>query len=260
MSVGRSADDAREAASARKRVAIVQSCYIPWKGYFDLINSVDEFILFDDRQFTRRDWRNRNRIKTPQGVRWLSIPVSVKGRYHQRIDEVEISDTRWAERHWQTLLALVPPRTTLRPLPGAPRRISMVRVPTLRLSEVNERFLEAICEPPRYLNATDVLERLRGEGSKTRTDLEPVRGLPARLPTVSGPSARAYLDESLLNERGIEVHYMDYGDIASTSSSSALRACGVGARPTRACRPGCPDVHEVLRTIARRPRCSMTRS
>ena len=86
-----------------KTVAIVQSCYIPWKGYFDLINLVDEFILYDDRQYTRRDWRNRNRIKTPQGSQWLTIPVEVKGRYDQRIDETRISDPDWAEQHWKTL-------------------------------------------------------------------------------------------------------------------------------------------------------------
>ena len=89
--------------TAGKRVAIVQSCYIPWKGYFDLINLVDEFILYDDRQYTRRDWRNRNRIKTAQGSQWLTIPVEVKGRYDQRIDETLISDPGWAEKHWKTL-------------------------------------------------------------------------------------------------------------------------------------------------------------
>src|SRR5438105_3087855 len=88
----------------RKTVAVVQSCYIPWKGYFDMINLVDEFILYDDRQYTRRDWRNRNRIKTVQGTRWLTVPVEVKGRYHQRIDETRISDRRWARDHWKTLL------------------------------------------------------------------------------------------------------------------------------------------------------------
>jgi hypothetical protein len=62
-------------ASMRKKVAIVQSNYIPWKGYFDLINLVDEFILYDDVQYTRRDWRNRNKIKTPRGLRWLTVPV-----------------------------------------------------------------------------------------------------------------------------------------------------------------------------------------
>src|SRR5687767_4463301 len=84
----------------QKSVAIVQSSYIPWKGYFDLINSVDEFILFDDRQYTRRDWRSRNRIKTARGVSWLSIPISSKGKYTQRIDETEVADPMWAQRHW----------------------------------------------------------------------------------------------------------------------------------------------------------------
>ncbi len=63
-----------------KKIAIVQSNYIPWKGYFDMIAAVDEFILYDDMQYTRRDWRNRNQIKTPQGVQWLTVPVKVKGK------------------------------------------------------------------------------------------------------------------------------------------------------------------------------------
>ena len=73
-----------------KRVAVVQSSYIPWKGYFDLINSVDEFILFDDVQYTRRDWRNRNLIKAPRvdGYRRTSIaftPPHASDRPNRRI-------------------------------------------------------------------------------------------------------------------------------------------------------------------------------
>src|SRR5579859_8225876 len=86
-----------------KKVAIVQSNYIPWKGYFDLIAAVDEFILFDDMQYTRRDWRNRNQIKTPQGVQWLTVPVLVKGKYHQKIRETEIDGAEWASAHWKAL-------------------------------------------------------------------------------------------------------------------------------------------------------------
>jgi hypothetical protein len=63
------------------KIAIVQSSYVPWKGKLDLIHSVDEFVLFDDVQFTRRDWRNRNLIKTPGGTAWLTIPVNNKGNY-----------------------------------------------------------------------------------------------------------------------------------------------------------------------------------
>ena len=90
-------------ASRGKRVAIVQSNYIPWKGYFDLIAASDEFILLDDVQYTRRDWRNRNKIKTSTGVQWLTIPVEVKGKYHQRVSDVLVSDADWARSHWRTL-------------------------------------------------------------------------------------------------------------------------------------------------------------
>src|SRR5258706_2679625 len=88
-----------------KRVAIVQSSYIPWKGYFDLIRSVDEFILLDDVQFTRRDWRSRNQIKTQHGPAWLTIPVNTRGRYTQLIRDTTISDASWADRHWRSLVA-----------------------------------------------------------------------------------------------------------------------------------------------------------
>ena len=86
-----------------KKIAISQSNYIPWKGYFDLINKVDEFILYDDAQFTRRDWRNRNKIKTTKGLHWLTIPVDVKGKYFQKINETKIIDKNWGVKHWQQI-------------------------------------------------------------------------------------------------------------------------------------------------------------
>ena len=68
-----------------KKIAILQSNYIPWKGYFDIINLVDEFILYDDMQYTRRDWRNRNKIKKHSAVSRsaffvLQISLSRRGR------------------------------------------------------------------------------------------------------------------------------------------------------------------------------------
>src|SRR5689334_23874036 len=88
---------------AHKCVAIVQSSYIPWKGYFDLIRAADEFILLDDVQFTKRDWRSRNRIKTKDGLSWLSIPVHTKGRQLQKIAETTTADPSWARRHWKSI-------------------------------------------------------------------------------------------------------------------------------------------------------------
>src|ERR1044072_7184086 len=86
-----------------KKVAIVQSNYVPWKGFFDLIAAVDEFVLYDDAQFTKNDWRNRNKIKTPQGVKWLTVPVGQN--INRRIRDVALTDHGWQAKHWRTLEA-----------------------------------------------------------------------------------------------------------------------------------------------------------
>ena len=88
-----------------KKIAIDQSNYIPWKGYFDMINMVDEFVLYDDVQYTKRDWRNRNKIITPTGPRWITIPVVVKGKFFQKIKDVEVADAGWIDVHLKTLQA-----------------------------------------------------------------------------------------------------------------------------------------------------------
>jgi hypothetical protein len=193
---------------SRKTIAIVQSCYIPWKGYFDLINLVDEFILYDDRQFTRRDWRNRNRIKTPQGSQWLTIPVEVKGRYHQRIDETHVSDPRWADHHWRSLV---------QNYSGAPHFDAYRdRVENLyraadeqRLSLINRRFLEEVCD---LLGITTTLAwstDYRVEGAKTERLVALCRAAGATH-YVSGPRAREYMEEERFAEAGIELSYVSY--------------------------------------------------
>jgi hypothetical protein len=191
-----------------KSVAIVQSCYIPWKGYFDLINLVDEFILYDDRQYTRRDWRNRNRIKTPQGPQWLTIPVEVKGRYDQRIDETRIADPDWTDRHWKTLMhnyASAPHfddyRDTIE---------SLYRTTTdPRLSAVNRTFLEAISKILGIRTRLSWSTDYGAEGSKTERLVNLCRAAGATS-YLSGPRARGYMDEGLFEEAGISLEYMDY--------------------------------------------------
>ena len=88
---------------SRKKVAILQSNYIPWKGYFDIIHMVDEFILYDDVQYTKNDWRNRNKIVTKDGLIWLSIPVLHTGKFSQKIRETKVIDGRWADKHWRSI-------------------------------------------------------------------------------------------------------------------------------------------------------------
>src|SRR6267142_6632374 len=97
-----------QARDPRKRcVAVIQSNYVPWKGYFDIIHDADLFIFYDDVQYSKNSWRNRNRIKTPQGAAWLAVPV--RSRLGQKIRDVELTDGRGAEKHWKTLQQLYSP-------------------------------------------------------------------------------------------------------------------------------------------------------
>ena len=191
-----------------KTVAIVQSNYIPWKGYFDLIRLSDVFILLDDVQYTRRDWRNRNVIKTPAGPKWLTIPVASRGRYRETIREMETSDPLWPERHMKTLrhaYARAPHFDSVAPfLESVYRSVS-----TRNLSAINRRFLEAVCG---YLGIATPLVSSTPEDAAAGP-AERLVALCRRVGAdtyLSGPSARSYLDEGAFARAGIAVRYMDY--------------------------------------------------
>ena len=174
------------------RIAIVQSNYIPWKGYFDLMRSVDEFVLFDDVQYTRRDWRNRNRIKTARGPAWLTIPVNTRGQYLSPIKDITVSDVSWGTHHWRTLAANYARAPYFRQYAERFERLYLENQET-HLSAINRSWLEALCE---------IL------GVRTRLswsmNFDVVEGRTERLVSicqqagadcyVSGPAARAYLD------------------------------------------------------------------
>ncbi len=193
---------------AQKTVAILQSNYVPWKGYFDLMARVDEFVVYDDVQYTRRDWRNRNRFKAPEGVRWLTIPVQVKGRYDQRIEETFVSDPDWAERHWQTL------RSWYRKAPHFERYEaeleSLYRGTRERgLSAINRRFLERL----RDLLGIRTPLRASSEYATSGQKTERLLGICAAAGAtryLSGPAAREYLDEERFRAAGVEVQWMSY--------------------------------------------------
>jgi hypothetical protein len=191
-----------------KRVAIVQSNYIPWKGYFDLIHFVDEFILFDDMQYTRRDWRNRNRIKTRNGVQWLTIPVESKNKYHQKIKETVVSDSQWGKRHWQSILH------NYAQAKHFPRYREIFEEMYLGnqerfLSLINYRFLKACCEilGIRTQISWSMDYYLMGGKTERLISLCQQAGAAEYL---SGPSAKGYLDEARFHAQGIGVSYMDY--------------------------------------------------
>ena len=191
-----------------KKIAIVQSNYIPWKGYFDLMNLVDEFILFDDMQYTKRDWRNRNKIKTPDGLMWLTIPVKVKGRYYQKIKETAISDPQWDEKHWRSIVCNHSKAKYFTEYRELFEDLYLGCNETL-LSRINYRFLTAICE---ILGIDTKLSwsmdyRLIEGKTERLVDLCKQAGATEYL---SGPTAKGYIDEELFSEEGITLRYMDY--------------------------------------------------
>lgn len=175
-----------------------------------MIGLVDEFVLYDDAQYTRRDWRNRNIIRTPKGSVWLTIPVESKGKYEQAIREVRISDKGWAAKHWETLrhnyakaASFSWTRQWLEPLYSQAADIDM-------LSAVNRLFIEAICS--RLGIATKLrwsMEYAAGEGRSEKLLAICLQSGATRY--LSGPAAKGYLDVPLFERHGVAVEWMEYG-------------------------------------------------
>jgi len=191
-----------------KVIAILQSNYIPWKGYFDMIAAVDEFILYDDMQYTRRDWRNRNQIKTPQSQQWITIPVKVKGKYFQTIRETEIDGFDWSEKHWRALCQNYRRAEFFEEITAIFEPLYLQRKYTL-LSSLNRDFITAICT---YLGITTKIS--------SSWDYHLIEGKSERLADlcvqaggteyISGPAAKDYIVEDVFNERGIKLSWFDY--------------------------------------------------
>ena len=193
-----------------KKIAILQSNYIPWKGYFDLVNSVDEFIIYDDMQYTVDDWRNRNKIKTKQGVQWMTIPVSKKGRLNMKISEVKVADARWARKHWLTLSNAYAKASYFKEYADLFEDIYLHRANKLEyLSEINFLF---IIEINRILGISTKIyhsnEFELGEG-KTERLLNICKQTGAST-YLSGPAAMDYLQEDLFHQEGISIEWMNY--------------------------------------------------
>ena len=193
-----------------KRVLITQSNYIPWKGYFDMIAHADVFVIYDEVQYTKNDWRNRNVIKTPAGPQWLTIPVRRTG-LDQRICDSAISDANWCKKHIASLqanYARAPHFEHYRD------RIFGTYDPQVALlSDVNRAFLKTLCD---LLGITTEIVDSRDlalEGDRNGRLLDACQKLGATN-YLSGPAAGDYLDVQLFRHNGIEVEWMSYAGYA----------------------------------------------
>lgn len=191
-----------------KRIAIVQSSYVPWKGYFDLIRAVDEFVLYDDVQFTRRDWRSRNRIKTANGLLWLSVPVTVKGRFTQRICDTVISEQGWAERHWRSIRHAYARAPHFKTYESALEQLFATATAT-NLSHVNHQLTAGLCRLLGVQTPFRWSTEYASSGDRTARLVSICRQAGAT-EYVSGPAARAYLEPQQFEDAGIRLLYADY--------------------------------------------------
>jgi hypothetical protein len=191
-----------------KKILILQSNYIPWKGYFDLINSVDEFIIYDHVQYTKNDWRNRNKIKTPNGAQWLAIPVNHSTS--MRIKDVKVVNNLWRKKHWNTLTGNYAKakyfkeykdRFELLYLKGAEKYLSQINY--IFLNEINE-----------ILNIKTTISwswDYNLDGNKNEIIISLCKQTNAD-EYLSGPAAKDYIDENIFQENNIKITWMDYNN------------------------------------------------
>jgi hypothetical protein len=219
------------------RVAAIQSSFIPWRGYFDFIASVDCFVFLDDVQYTTRDWRNRNLIKTPKGVEWLSVPVLHKER-SQLVLETEIDySTSWRKKHIGTWSA------NYRASPYFDVMLEILAESTENevrtISELNIKLIRKICD---YLNICTPMmlsNELAIEGNKTTRLINLLEKLNATS-YLSGPSADNYIDKEAFRKNGIQLEYKSYdytqypqlwGEfIGEVTVLDLISNCGPGSR------------------------------
>lgn len=192
-----------------KTVVILQSSYIPWKGYFDLIRDADLFVFYDDRQFTKRDWRTRNKIKTPQGCKWITVPVG--GDTDRYICDVLINDFSWQRSHWDSIKQNYIMCKYFNLYRGFFEDIYLSKR-WGNISTMNQYIIKAISSDllgintefsdSREFNASgDKLDRLLDIVVKTRATNY-----------ISGPSAKDYIIPELFKEIGVNLIWKDYSN------------------------------------------------
>lgn len=189
-----------------KKIAILQSNYIPWKGYFHIIKKVDHFVFLDSVQYTIRDWRNRNKIKTPSGSLWLTIPTD--GTQSMKINEVEIDNSQnWKEKHLKSLrmnysgcknfMKYYKPIETI------------YKKKWIKLSHFNQSLIKEICT---FLNIDTKFSKSSDycvEDGKNEKIISIVKQLEGTH-YLTGPAAKSYIDTDFFKMNGIKISYMDY--------------------------------------------------
>lgn len=189
------------------KIAILQSNYIPWKGVFDMIDMVDTFVFFDDVDFTKRDWRSRNKIKTANGELWLTVPVK-KAPRGTKIYEIEINNDGWQEKHFKTIRMAYKKSKYFDEYLSLLEEIYMHQT-WKNLSELNQFVTKRISEllniKTQFVNSTE----LESQGVKDDKLIEICKLLDATT-YLSGPAAKDYIDIEKFKRESIGLEYIMY--------------------------------------------------
>lgn len=187
--------------------AILQPSYIPWRGFFHQIQKSEMFVFYDDVQFDKHGWRNRNQLKGANGPFWLTIPVQTRGSLETPIHEIQIADDRWPRKHWSSI------EQTYKKAPHFARYAELVRSfydkpPSLLADftiDTTIALAGALGLPTKFLRSST----LGIEGKKTERIVAIMEKV-GITHYISGPSAKSYIEEDLLTAKGISLEYMTY--------------------------------------------------
>lgn len=189
------------------KVGIIQSNFLPWRGYFDFIRESDLFIIHDDIQYTKSDWRNRNKIKTPRGIEWISVPV----HYHHTSQLIEETPVDYSRPWSQKMLNRI--REAYRRAPCFEPYFSelsdLLNQPASSISALNLCLIKWVC---RHLEIDTPVERSHDyhpRGTKTERLIGILQQVKATT-YLSGPAAKAYLVPELFHQAGIRLEYKQY--------------------------------------------------
>ena len=192
------------------KVVILQSSYVPWKGYFDLIRDADVFCFYDEVKYTKNDWRNRNKLLDKNGEFWLSIPIA-KEAVKKKISEVELPGIDWQKKHYNVIMSTyysAPQKNVLTPLLDD----IYLNNNWQYLSQVNQYSTKNIAE---YIGLKTQFKNSANynlDGDRINRLISLIKQI-GGTEYISGPSAKNYLNgsEHLFADAGIKLSFKNYG-------------------------------------------------
>ena len=198
-----------ERDSTESRGAIMQPTYLPWMGYFALMSEVDTFVLLDSVQFHKHSWQQRNRIKTPDGIQWLTVPVLTKGRFHQTVEQVEINPSMDFRRKHLKALEIVYHKAP-HFAEYAPSIFEIIARPYTHLAELTIALIRHLAAELKISTRILRSSELGVDGSKAELLGNICQSVGVNH-YISPPGAAAYLvTDRSLSARGIRLSYSDF--------------------------------------------------